>query len=625
VSIDVERDRPVPTADSGEQASADEVAPPVPATTNWSTMLRRYARVIRPERKLAVTSVILYAISGAAEGLALGMLVPLFQQVGASTEHAGPYTRLLTTLGFHGSGLAWAAVAAFALLGLVASASKFGASATTAVVRTRLEARLRKGLTERLLAMEWSAFVRMRFDEMANSLMMESFQVGAGIQQFLIAIGSLCVILALTAMALLLSVTLTLAVIGFAVVSLVVLKPMGRRAEGYTRGWTSAALNIARQVAEVLGNLKFFRSAGIRGTAQSLFSREYDRYATWFARILISPFSTRLIYEFSALAFLTGLLAVSYATSSLSTTTLVLLAVFFRITPRVGDLQSGLVSTRVQLPWLIRWDEREVVAGSQAARRSGTLIPSFRDSLEFDDVSFAFSESGPIVLDEVSWRLQPGKSIAFVGESGAGKSTMLDLVTGLLAPTNGHVTIDGASVRDIDIEAWQSHIGLVLQESPLFHATVRENIVGGGGGDDELVWECLDAAHAKRFVRLLPEELDTVIGERGGRLSGGERQRIGLARALYRQPWLLVLDEATSQLDSVSEEAILDALRELKGRVAMLIVAHRLATVEMADRIHVLEGGRIVQSGPWSELMSEHEGPFARMAARQGLLIAATP
>src|SRR5438093_7759823 len=141
---------------------------------------------------------------------------------------------------------------------------------------------------------------------------------------------------------------------------------------------------------------------------------------------------------------------------------------------------------------------------------------------------------------------------------------MLDLVTGLLVPTAGRIAVDGVPLTELDVEAWQSHIGLVLQESPLFHATVRENVAGDREADEDLVWRCLAAAHARSFVDELPAGLDTIIGERGGRLSGGERQRLGLARALYRQPWLLVLDEAPSALDSVSESLVLDALRELK-------------------------------------------------------------
>jgi ATP-binding cassette, subfamily C, bacterial len=598
-------------------------APPVPVHAGWREMIRDYIRVLRAERRLAAMSVALYAISGAAEGAGLGMLVPLFKEIGRSGTDRGAFGRLLESLGFHGHALAWAALAGFALSGLVASGCKFAAFSTTSVVRARLEARLRKELTGSLLRMKWSAFLMMRFDEMANSLMMESFQVGLGIRQFLIVTGSFLVAVTLGAIALLLSVRLTLYVVAFAALSFVVLKPVGRRAEQYTRGWTAAALGIARQVSEVLGNLKFFRSSGSSATAQGLFSQEYDEYATWYARIQISPYTTQLTYEVIGLAFLTTLLAVSLGTSTLSATTIVFLAIFFRLSPRVGDLQSGAVTLRVQFPWLVRWNERQAAADAAHGRTPGSRLPTFSAKLAAEQVSFAFSADGPRVLDGVSWELRPGEVVAFVGESGSGKTTMLDLVTGLLAPSEGRITVDGIPVAELDIEAWQSHIGLVLQESPMFYSTVRQNIIGGRDIDEDLIWECLAAAHADGFARELPDGLDTMIGERGARLSGGQRQRLGLARALYRRPWLLILDEATSQLDSVAENVILEALKGLKGRVAMLIVAHRIATVELADRIFVLDGGRIVQSGSWQELLADEEGLFARMARKQGMLVGA--
>lgn len=579
-------------------------------------MIRGYWAAIGPESHLAITTMVLYGVSAVAEAAALGMLAPLLGT--AAGGGGGAFTDLLQTLGFSGRGVIWAAVGGLAILSVVAAVTRFEGDARTARVRGRVEARLRKELTDRLMAMDWSSFLMLRFGDIASSLMMESSQVGAGIQQLLMVIGSVLATLTFVVLALLLSFRLTLVVVGFALVGVFVLRPMGRRAEGHTEGLTAATTDIARRVAEVLGNLKFFRSTGsYRGTQ---FAEGYDEYAMWFQRTLVSPLVVRLIYEISALVFITAVLIVSLTgRSALSATTVVFLAIFFRLSPRVRDLQAGLVTTTLQYPWLVRWNGRSRAAAAYEARGGGSVQPAFSDSIVTTGVSYTFPRTTAEVLDDVSWELRPGESVAFVGESGAGKTTMLDLVSGLLMPTSGQIAVDGVSLWDLDIKAWQSRIGVVLQESPLFHGTVRENVVGDRTIDDELVWECLAAAHATGFVEELPNRLDTVIGERGGRLSGGQRQRLGLARALYRRPWLLILDEATSQLDSVSENLVLDALRELKGQVSMMIVAHRLVTVEMADRIYVLQRGRIVQSGTWTELLSDSGGTFARMAAKQGL------
>lgn len=614
---------PEETAEVRDVAGAQpDAADGAPATSLWE-IGRRFWAVMRPERRLAVASVALTSIAGVFEATALIMLVPLLQRQG-STGTQGLFTPLLEDMGFHGRAIIWASVAGFGLMSLVAIVGRFFGSALIMLVRSRAEADLRKDLTRRLLGMEWSAFLMTRLGDIASSLLMESSQVGAGIQQTLTAVATIFVAAFFVVLAFLLSVKLTALVIGVALAALLVLRPLGRRAEGHTRALSAATQRIARGIADVLGNLKFFRSTGSRARAEALFSSNYDEYAMRFQRTLVTPLAVVLGYELSALVFILILIAVAiHGASTLSATTLVFLGIFLRLTPRMRDLQGGLVLARVQYPWLTKWEQRVATAGAHQARPSGTGTPSFDDRIVADHVSFSFPSVGVRVLDDVSWELRRGEATAFVGESGAGKTTTLDLVSGLLTPTEGRVYIDDTPFTELDVEQWQAHIGLVLDQSPLFHATVRENIVADEEPDDDLVWDSLAAAHADGFVRELPEGLDTVIGERGGRLSGGQRQRLGLARALYRKPWLLILDEATSALDSVSEGVVLEALKGLHGQVSMMIVAHRLVSVRMADRIHVLEAGRIVQSGTWDELLADRAGPFARMAAKQGIVASA--
>ena len=588
------------------------------ASTLWE-MAHGYWSVVGSERGLAVLSVATLWIAGVLEGTALLMLVPLLQRKALGPGTTGPFTPFLEDLGFHGQGLVWAGVAGFGLMTLAAAVSTFGGNSLIVVVRARTEARLRKDLTERLLGMEWSAFLMTRLGDMSSSLLIESGQVGSGIQQTLISIAALLQAAFFVALAFFVSVKLTALMIGLALVTLFVLRPMSRRVEAQTRALTAATQEIFRRVADVIGNLKFFRSTGARSSAQTLFWESYDEYAERLQWTQVAPFAVRLGYEMVALLFIVALLVVSLSgTSTLSGTTIVFLAIFLRLSPRLRDLQGGTVMARVYYPWIEKWNERVETAAAHPAAPSGTGTPTFDERLTAAGVSFAFPGLTQQVLDGVSWELRRGETIAFVGESGAGKTTMLDLVSGLLVPSNGTVCLDGIPLTELEIEEWQAHIGLVLDQSPLFHATVRENIVADDEPDDDLVWQCLAAAHAERFTRELPGGLNTVIGERGGRLSGGQRQRLGLARALYRQPWLLILDEATSMLDSASEALVLEALQGLRGQLSMIMVAHRLATVRVANRIYVLDRGRIVQSGSWDELLADSAGQFAQMAAKQG-------
>jgi ABC-type multidrug transport system fused ATPase/permease subunit len=187
----------------------------------------------------------------------------------------------------------------------------------------------------------------------------------------------------------------------------------------------------------------------------------------------------------------------------------------------------------------------------------------------------------------------------------------------LLRPTEGSVLLDDVNISEIDLEVWQRHIGFVMQDAPIFHGTVLENIAFADPEPDrERAMHAAEMAHVSAVIDALPDGLDTHVALQGSRLSGGQRQRLALARALYDNPWLLVLDEATSALDSESEREIQTALGALKGSCSILLVAHRLKTVELADRIVVLAGGRVVEEGTWAAL-AERQGVFTRMLELQ--------
>ena len=209
------------------------------------------------------------------------------------------------------------------------------------------------------------------------------------------------------------------------------------------------------------------------------------------------------------------------------------------------------------------------------------------------------------MLDDVSFEIARGSIVALVGSSGAGKSTVMDLLARFYDPTQGRITIDGVDLRDVTLGSLRGQLGIVTQETILFHDTVRGNIAYGlPAASDDDVRRAAEAVHAHNFVRALPQGYDTVIGDRGVRLSGGERQRLAIARALLRNPPILLLDEATSALDAESERLVQQALEELMRDRTVLVIAHRLSTVQHADQIVVLEGGRVIGTGTHRELLN---------------------
>jgi len=236
-------------------------------------------------------------------------------------------------------------------------------------------------------------------------------------------------------------------------------------------------------------------------------------------------------------------------------------------------------------------------------------LATLSGAYSFQNVGFAYEEGHP-VLEGFDLEVKPGETVALVGESGVGKTTVINMVIGYHFPDSGLVTIDGQNMRSIDLRTYRKHIAVVPQNTILFSGTIRDNITYGlSDVSEERLAEILEAARLTEMIAQLPDGLDTSVGEHGGKLSGGQRQRISIARALIRDPKVIILDEATSALDSVSEKKIQEALDHLTAGRTTFVVAHRLSTIKDADKIAVMEGGRCVECGTYDQLM-EKKGAF---------------
>ncbi|NBQ44973.1 ABC transporter ATP-binding protein [bacterium] len=278
-------------------------------------------------------------------------------------------------------------------------------------------------------------------------------------------------------------------------------------------------------------------------------------------------------------------------------------AAAFRVMPSINRL-LGALQTLLYSRAIIASVYADFKLDAPDENKLVTGIP-FSEQLELRSVTFQYPTASTPSLQQVSLVVRRGEAVGFVGPSGAGKSTLVDVILGLFAPTAGLVLVDGQDIQK-NLRNWQNQIGYVPQSIYLTDDTLRRNVAFGLGDeniDENSVRNAIRLAQLEEFVSSLPENLDTVVGERGVRLSGGQRQRIGIARALYHNPSILVLDEATSSLDTPTEHGVMQAVQALQGSKTVIIVAHRLSTVEYCDRLYRIESSRLIEEGTFDEVV----------------------
>ena len=365
---------------------------------------------------------------------------------------------------------------------------------------------------------------------------------------------------------------------------------------------------IGSLVEETLGGLRIIKGFNAESWQQARFGRENTRYARTLTRLyrrkdLASPLSEFLGIAAVAVLLWFGAKQV-FAGEITAATFITFLYAFYNIIEPAKQLSSASYSIRKGMGALERVESVLNAPVSIEDADNALEISAFRDKIEFSNVSFQYRNADRPALDKVSLTIPRGKMIALVGASGAGKSTVADLLPRFYDVTGGAILLDGTDIRQLKIRDLRALMGIVSQEAILFNDTARNNIAfGDETATDADIEAAARAANAHEFIVKMPEGYGTNIGDRGSKLSGGQRQRLTIARALLKNPPILILDEATSALDSESEKLVQAALDNLLQNRTALVIAHRLSTVQHADEIIVLDAGQIVERGTHEQLM----------------------
>jgi ATP-binding cassette subfamily C protein len=584
-----------------------------------ATFTRFVSAVVAALRWRLAGAVLIGLALAAVEGAGLLLLIPLLSSVGLAVEDGltSGFARFIASA-FAVAGLRPALITVLAVF-LVIAAIQAALYRTYLLVNPSLEQQFVQALRNRLYAavvkVEWSFFISKRTNDLVYGVTAEVDRAGTAVFQLLNTFAGLAVSTVYLAVAFRLSPRLTVLVAIVGVLLLWVLRGRTRRSSELGEKYSDANRRQFHMISESIASLKTAKSFGAERRDIAIFAGHTRERTGAYLELLRSYARSKMSVDLSTAFVICGLLYVAVEWLGLQGAGLLMLIyVFGRVMPRVMSLQESAQIIFAGLPSFAAV-MRLVDECEAHAERLPVPVPDplpLHREVRLESVSYAYQGAAPAV-QALSLSIPAGRTTAFVGASGAGKSTLADLLIGLLRPDSGRLLIDGRPLMDDDVSAWRRSIGYVPQDSFLLHDTVRANLLWAKpDASDADMWTALERAAAADFLRRSREGLDTVVGDRGVRVSGGERQRLALARALLTNPELLVLDEATSALDALNEQQILSAVRGLAGAVTTVIVTHRLSAIRHADVIHVMDEGRIAESGTWDELVAR-QGRFARL------------
>lgn len=554
--------------------------------------------------------------AGLSEGLGLAFFVPLLELLGGEEQKSQ-----LTWLkkGFNLTGIPFNKYTILgAIVGLSLSAQVLILIRDRLLEKSRCDsmAHVREAVIKRLFQSNWGHLSKQASGELVNRLLNESSRCAYAFFFQVLIIGDVILIFILFSVGLILSWEMLVCIVFMAAIMAVIVKPFIKKSRRLGREEDIANRDYSFHIVDFMKAAKLIR---VSAAEDKILARTHAynlRLADVITATGFNVAHTRFITQSAPIVILA--MIILFGTTVIQVPIALLLAfllVMTRVAPRLIQLQQNYQNYSGFTPALqtLSGTMKEAEEKREERNPGGIEFQKLESAVTLHNVHFRHPGAAEASLDDVSLDIPRNKLTALVGPSGAGKTTVFDLLAGLATPTGGELCVDGRKLQEHDLQSWRKRIGYVTQDIIIFNDTLRNNLIFcSGETTNEEINEVLRLTHLEEVVGGMPDGLDTLLGEGGIRLSGGQRQRLALARALLAKPELLMLDEATSALDNESERIVQDAILQLAGRSTIFVVAHRLSTVRRADQIYVMEKGRICEKGQFDNLI-EKNGKFKKL------------
>ncbi len=568
-------------------------------------------RMLREQKSLFVAVVALMFIVAMFEGLVVALVVPL---LGLVLGEGGTLGGVLGDAGILLEGiLEFFHIGLSLVVALILIVAVFVIQGLFRLLQmhfqmkmlTRYESNLIRRVFDSYFSSSWSFFIQDKVGRLANVLSVETTRATTAFQAACQFLAFFFIIVFYIIVSVLLSWEITLGGLVLCIAAVLVLRKFTNRAYSYGIDTTDVNNELQAYAYDKLAAAKLLKSSATEKTAvdnlDTITKRKVRlRYLSMMNAALIPS-----IYQPLVIAALALVIYFAIAQLQLSFAVILLfIYIFFRLTPCFSSLQLSYQQALLFIPALQNIDETVELAASMAETKGGKEVKGLRKAIVFDDVGFAYQD-GVFVLRNTNLEIKKGESVAIVGESGVGKTTLADLLLGLFTPTKGRILIDDVPLSDYDLASWRKLIGHISQDIFLFHDTIEANLKWmAPEASTEEVEAAARAAHAHEFIMEMPKGYNAVIGDRGVKLSGGQRQRLALARMILQNPEVVILDEATSALDAESEARFQEAIEKITTDKTLVVISHRSSMLRNVERVYLLEDGSITEVGEGGEFLS---------------------